>query len=103
MYKSDEINHYSIQLKQQRAQADILNDHDLKIKFNALFDLVDAELLKLDSLELNNIIYSYHLKEIDEQLKIGLHNIVALNNIKTGKVKTLGQIYKPDTYDSITA
>lgn len=103
MYKSDEINHHSNQIKQQRAQANMLSDHDLKVKLNELFDLVDAELLKLDNSDLSNIIHSYHLKEIDEQFKIALHNIVALNDIKTGKVKTPGQIYKPDAYDSINA
>lgn len=99
MYKSDEINQYSNKVKQQRAQANLLNDHDLKVKLNKLFDLVDTELLKLDNRSLENIIYSYHLKEIDEQLKIGLHNIIALNNIKTGKGKPPGQLYKHDAFD----
>ena len=103
MYKSDEINHYSEQVKQQRAQANMLSDHDLRVKLNKLFDLVDAELLKLDSLELSNIIYRHHLKEIGEQFKIALHNIVALNDIKIGKVKTAGQIYKFDAYNFINA
>lgn len=99
MYKSDEINQYSNKIKQQRTQANLLNDHDLKVKLNKLFDLVDTELLKLDNRSLENIIYSYHLKEIDEQLKIGLHNIIALNNIKTGKEKPPGQLYKHDAFD----